>query len=417
MFADKERSDAMSAETHLPKKRVAMLAFLALYASCKVRKIEHRAPTSSKECEVFVSKSVEPVYRVEGALDVPAGCNIEIDADIEVGADGSLTLEKGVTLRFRSGKSLNVGGTLLAKGAADALVTLTSAESTPGAGDWEGVVFHRATSATTSPPASALAHAHISYAGPKSTSSWSAACVTVLEGMSVEITDSTIEHCKSAGVAQQKAGPGIQAFSHDILHDNGTSVDVDASVVSLLRDDTLGDPIRVTGTIGASQKWQALGVPVVVAGTLAVESASKSDSPAILELADGTTLRFLRDARLRVGSTGPGAIVAHRAKFTSAHDQPQAGDWSGIELGEYANGTKLSDSTIEYAGAATARTSGAALRLGSGDLVAATELHNLTFRETYSRSVAIRGPSGGVIDCEKLSAAGNLSVDVPLCDR
>jgi hypothetical protein len=78
-----------------------------------------------------------------------------------------LTLEAGVTLRFSKGASLRISsstdvanGALRAEGTAEALVTFTSAEAQPLAGDWSGLVF-----AGKPDPQSSVDHAKIAFAG------------------------------------------------------------------------------------------------------------------------------------------------------------------------------------------------------------------------------------------------------------
>jgi hypothetical protein len=389
--------------------------------ACKVTNIEsHGLSEGGPECAVFTSHSVDARVTVDGELRVPQGCSIEMPGDLVVSPKGTLTLDKGVTLRFHAGKELTVGGTLIVKGTADAPVSLTSAASAPAPGDWSGIIFYRGAGATAMPPTSVLSHAHVSFAGPAARDSFSSGCVTNYDGMSLELTDSTLDHCKGAGFAETRAGTSLRAFTHNKLHDNTTSVDVDANLLGSVKDCTLGDAAHVRGTVTTSQKWH-VDVPIVVVETLKVELASPATGPApVLELADDSKLRFTPDAALRVGDLGPGAVVAHRVTFSSAADQPKAGDWAGIELGTRAEGTRITDCTIEHAGhRANARVAGAALRMWAQEKKPASiELRNLSFRDTDKGSVAIGAAGGGnTIDCTALTAAGNHSADVALCSK
>ncbi|MGI9304524.1 MAG: right-handed parallel beta-helix repeat-containing protein, partial [Gammaproteobacteria bacterium] len=111
------------------------------------------------------------VYRLWGPLVVPAGEIVTIPGDVELqwpGGDGdvyvhgtlalsgnmdvttisvdtagTLTLPAGTRLRFAAGGKLTVNGTLTTQGTASDPVVLTSAQSEPAAGDWQGIEINR----------------------------------------------------------------------------------------------------------------------------------------------------------------------------------------------------------------------------------------------------------------------------------
>ncbi|MEP7051726.1 MAG: hypothetical protein ABJB12_15290 [Pseudomonadota bacterium] len=82
------------------------------------------------------------------------------------GTTATLTIDAGVTVHM--GKQLQVGGKhqgdLIIKGTADSPVTLTSAEDTPGPGDWEGIFFQGG-NGFYSPTKSKISYLNIEYAG------------------------------------------------------------------------------------------------------------------------------------------------------------------------------------------------------------------------------------------------------------
>jgi hypothetical protein len=65
-----------------------------------------------------------------------------ITQDINVASDAVLTIEPGVEVRFRAGKSLYILGTLVARGAPDLPVVFTSDSVSPAPGDWGSVSFY-----------------------------------------------------------------------------------------------------------------------------------------------------------------------------------------------------------------------------------------------------------------------------------
>ena len=92
----------------------------------------------------------------------------------------TLTLEPGVTLRFKKGGALRIHpgagtspalGALVAAGTAEKPIVFTSAEAAPAAGDWLGIWF-----GFVPDPSDRIDHARVQYAGGLS-STGSAACV------------------------------------------------------------------------------------------------------------------------------------------------------------------------------------------------------------------------------------------------
>jgi hypothetical protein len=81
-------------------------------------------------------------------------------------------------------------------------------------------------------------------------------------------------------------------------------------------------------------------------------------TPAILTIEAGTTIRFSAGAQLMVGFGGSlGGLIAvgtelHPITFTSASENPQAGDWLHINLadGVVDGQCQLEHCVIEYAG-------------------------------------------------------------------
>lgn len=94
-----------------------------------------------------------------------------IVGDIEVAEGVTLTIEAGVTLKLDSGKKLEVGGGLIAQGTADSLITFTSNQPVPAAGDWGNIEFTSTAMITTMDAAgnyvsgSVLEYCVVEYAG------------------------------------------------------------------------------------------------------------------------------------------------------------------------------------------------------------------------------------------------------------
>ncbi|MBI4745247.1 MAG: right-handed parallel beta-helix repeat-containing protein, partial [Deltaproteobacteria bacterium] len=64
-----------------------------------------------------------------------------LSGSVLVNAGVTLTIEPGVTVKFDSGKSLQIDGTLIARGTSSDKITFTSNKSAPAAGDWGYILF------------------------------------------------------------------------------------------------------------------------------------------------------------------------------------------------------------------------------------------------------------------------------------
>ena len=64
-----------------------------------------------------------------------------VTGNVTVASGATLTIEPGVTVKFDSGKSLIVEGTLVAQGTSSDEITFTSSAASPAAGDWGYIKF------------------------------------------------------------------------------------------------------------------------------------------------------------------------------------------------------------------------------------------------------------------------------------
>jgi len=64
-----------------------------------------------------------------------------LTGDVTISSGIALYILPGTTVKFNSGKRLNVYGTLDAQGTAEAPIFFTSSQSSPSAGDWYGIYF------------------------------------------------------------------------------------------------------------------------------------------------------------------------------------------------------------------------------------------------------------------------------------
>ena len=72
-----------------------------------------------------------------------------VTGTVQVLAGATLTIEPGVTVKFDKDTLLRVGGELVAEGTENQMITLTSNETNPSAGDWGPIEFVEGSVGTT----------------------------------------------------------------------------------------------------------------------------------------------------------------------------------------------------------------------------------------------------------------------------
>lgn len=70
-----------------------------------------------------------------------SGSPYHVKGNLLVDSAVTLTIQPGVVVEFDTAKSMEIDGTLNARGTADQLITFTSSASTPAAGDWGYILF------------------------------------------------------------------------------------------------------------------------------------------------------------------------------------------------------------------------------------------------------------------------------------
>jgi hypothetical protein len=174
-----------------------------------------------KEDSTFADRGVP--YRIGG----PTG-----GKSLTVAGTGSvplLTLEPGVTLRFDKEVRLDLDatsgaalGALHAEGTAAKPIVLTSAEATPAAGDWVGIVIEG-----TPDPRNKIAYATISYAGggsqissfdcpsPLNTGFSNEGAILIVGGKpaSAFVTNTTIDRSAGDGIVRGWTGEPVELLA------------------------------------------------------------------------------------------------------------------------------------------------------------------------------------------------------------
>ena len=194
--------------------------------------------------------------------------------------DATLTLAKGTVLRFGPSGELFVGlfgpGELIAEGAVDAKITLTSNQDNPQAGAWHGVYLFGGNKQTTR-----LSHTVIRFAGGSSTTDprFSTEASVYIEGSpvldTVEVRDG-----RGIGIYVGNASEFGKGSRQLTLRDNsGPAVQVNANwaqsvpaTITATGNGTNG--VVVSGHVFYSQTWAKLNIPYVVSCLLYTSDAA-----------------------------------------------------------------------------------------------------------------------------------------------
>jgi hypothetical protein len=151
------------------------------------------------------------------------GVPFVIGGEITIPAGATLTLQPGLQIGLYDGSRITVNGTLSARGAAGAPITITSAAApgfyapeitagtSPKPGDWSNIYF-----SGTAASGSVLDHVLVQYG--RGTGGGSPAMIDAVSGAAITITNSTIAYAVGIGVwADRQSSPTIvNCTFHDL---------------------------------------------------------------------------------------------------------------------------------------------------------------------------------------------------------
>jgi len=287
----------------------------------------------------------------------------DIQNDINVGNNAVLTIEAGATLNFEQGTTLNVGvstsGQLVAVGTAQSPILLTSAATTPSAGDWAGIYFGSATTGGNQ-----VAYTKVDYCGSNSDGCIVGSGVKASQPSRVAIDHVTIDHVGAAADGIDETDPTSNftitnsTFSNIPVQQYAISVQA-PSFAGIGAGNTfngVGPMIEIQGgVVGATASWVNPGTSIAVTwNDLQVDGTG---SP-ILTLGPGMTLMFDQDLGFDIGPSAGGQLqiagtAAQSVVLTSLAASPSQGDWDGVQI--YSGGKATIDhAKISYGGSGDA---------------------------------------------------------------
>ena len=248
--------------------------------------------------------------------------------------NSTLTIEACSTIHLAANAYISIidGGRIVSQGSEDCMVTFTSAENSPQAGDWayieiytNGNVFDWTT---------------IEYGGNDYASIW------VGDQGTVAITNSTFAHSEK----------GIELVSDATLtaFENNTFIAMNEFIMSVTTEqvrsitpitsiDNIGNFIEIkNSTLDRDSTWKNPSVPYKTSGfTLNADVTVEA----------GTVFLIEEDSYITV--TDSGSLINNGTQaapivYTSASIEPQSGDWAYIDL--YSNGNVFDWTVVEYGG-------------------------------------------------------------------
>ncbi len=287
-----------------------------------------------------------------------------------------LTIEDGVEVFFTSDNSrltvgANDGGSLIVNGN-NLGVLFTSSNATPAPGDWSGVHIGAYDTGST------LTGLTVEYAGFQGLGSlWLTSSSPTLDDCTIressvhglyadgnsypEITNSQFIDNADDGIylgtncgLDDSAAP---TFTGNTLTGNGGYAmslaanyagELDASSTFLGNGE---DAVKLGGGyVTQDQTWQAQDVPYLVVGTIYLQDNARP----LLTIEDGAEIQFDYSTALYVGYTNYGTLQVNGGgsgvAFTSAAPSPAPGDWYGLYIGSFDEGSELTELGVSYAG-------------------------------------------------------------------
>ena len=266
----------------------------------------------------------DPSVALSGAISGrlgPSGSTFLVTEDLVIPEGEVLIIEPGVTIKFRDASNgLIVAGELIASGTKELPVLFTSDNKTKGAGQWQGIVFLKSSS-----PSSTLSNCVIEYAG--------------------------------TGINLTEAGPILESCK--FIGHSGHAISMDPLSFPTMRDNTAsGNGSNSTeirgGRVATSGTWMQSGIPYTITSDVEI------NADATLTIQPGTTVQFRdsNDGLFVLGTLIADASTGQPIVFTSDNTSKGSGQWQRINLsqGDLTRPSILRNCVIEYGGASGGQT-------------------------------------------------------------
>ncbi|MCU0867175.1 MAG: right-handed parallel beta-helix repeat-containing protein [Planctomycetes bacterium] len=293
------------------------------------------------------------------------------DADLDVAANRTFTLQAGTIVKFRSGHTVNVAGTLRTNGIAGSPVVFTDFADDSAGGDtngngasigsptsWFGIVFASTASG------SILNHADVRYGGASFVSNLE------LNGCNATFTNCVVRNNFSHGMDLN--GNSRPTVTNCTFTDNGNLAVANVPLAAMANWNGNAATGNQGGTgnyaqvvDGAIAQNLTLGPANLVNGVLVTDADLDIAANRTFTLQAGTIVKFRSAHTVKVaGTLRTNGIAGSPVVFTDFADDSAGGDtngngassgtwtsWFGIVFASTANGSILDHADVRYGGA------------------------------------------------------------------
>ncbi|MEN8230730.1 MAG: right-handed parallel beta-helix repeat-containing protein [Bacteroidota bacterium] len=276
-------------------------------------------------------------------------CNIDIN--------GSLTISPGAEVYFEEKKLLEINGKLIAQGTYDKPIKFLPANNSTTPGSWGYIYFTSTASAE-----SVMDYCEVKYggnAGYNSYPNWEYYTdfgVIHLEECEISIENTIIEGAANFGISLSENAKFLSFENNTFLNNTSNPIRFyGAAVESIGNTSTfVGEKdIIIAGDEYFSPEqditWYAQDVPYYIDGSINLSTKVN------LTIEAGTVVELENNGSMNVGyfraTSGSLTAIGTEAEpvvFTSAKDEKNRGDWSGLMI---SDNSVLEHCIIEYAGA------------------------------------------------------------------
>ena len=311
---------------------ILFLAILFAFVSCKKDK-DAEDPTTTPTVNTVVDNITTNTTWTTGSTYIIEG-SLYIDG-------ATLTIQPGTVIKFKNGAQINVGSSstgsaIIAEGTVEAPILFTSYASTPTAGDWDAIFFDNGTASTTS-----FKYCTFEYGGGYA----NYVGMLDLDEASITIENCIIRNSASYGITLDNSSKFVSFANNTITNTVNHVIGLYPNAVHTIKggnvltsvNSSIGIEIKGGTYNQAEETWMAQSVPYIINGIVYIES----NSGAVLNIQEGTTIAFTNGSQLEVGSSSStyGTIKAIGTTtapitFTSSATQKTAGDWDAIFLND-----------------------------------------------------------------------------------
>lgn len=309
-------------------------------SSSEVYGILVKSGTYNLANETWLKQDVQ--YVIDGALEID---NV---------AGTILNIEAGTTIAFTQGSQIELAyynyGTIKAVGTASNPITFTSAAASKTKGDWDAILIYNGASDKT-----IFDYCNFEYGGDYGDGY---GAVHMSESK-ITLKNSSITNSKHYGITLDSDASFVE-FNNNIFTDCGNfPVSIYGNYVHTLGkgntfNSTLGIKVKGDDYVQENETWNNLSASYYIDGALEIGTTAG----AILNIEEGTTIKFTNGSQIEVGYYSSGKLVAQGTAsnpitFTTASPSGSEsnGDWDAILIyGNVMDGTQFNNCKILYGG-------------------------------------------------------------------